>query len=67
MGYSRFEDMKDILKAMGLRSKVCESCGLYGEPTECPKCGKMVCSTCISVQKDMCMNCDEVVGLKIGE
>lgn len=42
----------------------CGSCGLYGVPTTCPKCGRKVCSTCISVQKDMCINCDEVVGLK---
>jgi len=42
----------------------CKSCGLYGEPTTCPKCGRKVCSTCISVQKDMCINCDGVVGLK---
>lgn len=47
---------------MGVRS-LCGSCGLYGVPTTCPKCGRKVCSSCISVQKDMCINCDEVVGL----
>jgi hypothetical protein len=49
---------------MMYKDTLCPSCGLRGEPTTCPKCGRQVCSTCISVQKDMCINCDEVVGLK---
>ena len=67
------EDIKvtieTMLKMLGVSdsTRLCKSCGLYGSPITCPKCGRVVCSTCISVQQDMCMNCDEVIGLKINE
>lgn len=53
-----------VMLGMMHGDRTCKSCGLHGDPTTCPKCGRKVCSTCISVQKDMCINCDEVVGLK---
>lgn len=56
--------MMVMLLGMMIPAPKCQSCGLYGDPMVCPKCGRKVCSTCISVQKDMCINCDEVVGLK---